>query len=217
MTILGIKNRTENWETARHFYPFFRQEASIHLARRLGEPPETDPGNVHLELYWKGMRDYLHKNRIKRESKDRCFADRYSRLFPDLRSMIERFEGFRDLKECNYNTCVEDWEVKLRNNLVNTEIDIVLQTPTRLFIGEAKYEMGFGADGALFLVHQLIRQFVMAKILLSILDCKKDVVPFIVHDDAKSLHGSHQIQFMISQDWLTKDNVLSWNEVKDLG
>ena len=109
MKILEITNRTENWKTARYFSPLFG-EASVCLARRLGEPLETQPSEVHLELYWKGMRDYLHKQGIKKESNDKDFAERYSRLFPDLRSRIEEFCGFRDLNDCNYNVRDEGWD-----------------------------------------------------------------------------------------------------------
>ena len=216
MTILGIINRTENWKTARHFSPLFGKDASIHLARQLGEPRETEPSDVHLELYWKGLRDYLHKEKIKKESEDKELADRYSRLFPDLRDRIEGFYGFRDLKDHNYSSGTKGWEAKLRDNLVNTEIDIVLQTPTRLFIGEAKHEMGFGANGDLFLVHQLIRQFVMAKVLLDILGCTRKVIPFVVGDNAERLKKSHQVGFMVGQGWLQEENILEWRKIDQL-
>ena len=70
----------------------------------------------------------------------------------------------------NYDVSTKDRMANLGNNLVNTEIDIVLQSPNHLFIGEAKHEMTFGANGRLVLVHQLIRQYVMAKILMDRLE-----------------------------------------------
>ena len=106
--------------------------------------------------------------------------------------------------------------VKLRNNLVNTEIDIVLESPNSLFIGEAKHEMSFGADGTLVLVHQLIRQYVVARILVDRLECDKEVVPFVVGDDTKQLRKSRQVGFMIRQGWMKERNILEWRDVKDL-
>ena len=80
---------------------------------------------------------------------------------------------FAKLQCFNYDPSPEGAKKKLFDNILNTEIDIVLETPTHLFIGEAKHEMGFGADANLVLVHQLIRQYVVATILLKLLDCNK--------------------------------------------
>ena len=106
------------------------------------------------------------------------------------------------------------------DNLRNTEIDIVLETPQYLFIGEAKGEMTFGADGGLVLVHQLIRQYVMAVVLVDLLVSKgcpqKKVVPFVVGDAAK-LERARQVKFMRHQGWLEKRNILDWDKIKDLG
>ena len=162
------------------------------------------------------MRDYLHKNGGKNPSDDEDFAERYVRLFPDLRSRIEDFGGFRNLNDSNYDVFTEVKKANLRNNLVNTEIDIVLESPNSLFIGEAKHEMSFGADGTLVLVHQLIRQYVVARILVDRLECDKEVVPFVVGDDAKQLRKSHQVGFMTRQGWMTERNILEWRDVEDL-
>ncbi len=213
MTILGITNRTENWKTARYFHPFFAQGASINLANRLGEPKETERDEVRIELYWRGMRDYLHKNS---ESDDENFAELYEGLFPDLRNRVEDYGGFRRLRDVNYDVTTDSARDNLRSNLVNTELDIVLVSPERLYVGEAKHEMGFGADGSLVLVHQLIRQYVMARILIERLECRKTVVPFAVGDNAKSLRRKRQVEFMIRQGWMCEKNVLEWREIKDL-
>ena len=121
----------------------------------------------------------------------------------------------------NYNVSTEGGEESLYNNLVNTEIDIVLETPKHLFIGEAKHEMTFGANGSLVLVHQLIRQYVMAKILVDLAvesdDPKKEVVPFVVGDNIEELKKKHQVKFMLAQRWLKKENILSWDCIKELG
>ena len=52
MGILGIKNRTENWKTARTFAPFFDDaELRLALVKRLGAPSETKPEDIQLELF----------------------------------------------------------------------------------------------------------------------------------------------------------------------
>ena len=188
--------------------------ASAGLARKLGEPQHTETGEIYLELYWKGMRDHLYRDRTKDDSND--FADCYERLFPDLRKRIALSGSFRPLNNLNYDISTEEGKTGLRNNLVNTEVDIVLESPSCLYIGEAKHEMSFGADGQLVLVHQLIRQYVMAKILVDHLKRKKEVVPFVIGDDTKKLMRNGQVDFMIRQGWLKEANVLEWSEVKDL-
>ena len=167
------------------------------------------------------MRDHLHQAREKRKDNYHDFAERYKHLFPDLRKRIVEFRQsqgltFRDLRPGNYDVSTEDWKINLGNNLVNTEIDIVLESPNYLFIGEAKGEMSFGADGSLVLVHQLIRQYVMARILTDRLECRKEVVPFVVGGEAKHLKNSRQVDFMIRQGWMKEENVLEWDQVKDL-
>ena len=109
----------------------------------------------------------------------------------------------------------EDSEA-LYKNLRNTEIDIVLETRERLYIGEAKDESGFGANGNLVLAHQLIRQYVMAKILLELKGgSQSKVVPFIVRNEPKGKNPA-QIQFMKSRGWLKEGNILTWKEVEKL-
>jgi hypothetical protein len=105
---------------------------------------------------------------------------------------------------------------KLFDNLFNTEIDVVLETPDKLFIGEAKHEMGFGTNSNLILVHQLMRQYVTATILIEFSNNQKEVVPFVVCDSDKKFLKTSQVRFMISQGWLKKDNVLKWTEISSL-
>ena len=228
MGILGIENRTENWKTARVFSPFF-EDRSVALAERLlkglGEPSGVEASEVRLELFWYGMRDYLHIRRDDNSTPEK-FAERYSLLFPNLRKKIEDFCGFEPLADHNY--CVSElnqykFQEKLKkirenlyNNLRHTEIDIVLETPKRLFVGEAKHESyHFGTNGNHILVHQLIRQHVMAKILIEISRSKKEVTHFLVGDRDK-LNESGQVKFMKQQEWLEEGNILSWDDVKEL-
>ena len=236
--ILGINNRTENWKTAREFAPFFKDaDARQRLVRRLGDIEGTDPGEITLELYWKGMRDYLHD--IKTWEGDTLndktiqdFSAKYQRIFPQLRDQIEKYRPdeknkgaatFGSLNKRNYclneitqRELEENLYKKLANNLYNTEIDIVLETPTRLYIGEAKSESGFGSDGKLVLTHQLIRQYVMARILLSCLGEKKDIVPFVVGKERSGMKKTAQVGFMIQKDWLCSRNVLEWSDIEGL-
>ena len=222
MGVLGIRNRTENWKTAQCFLPL-RGKRSVSLAKRLGEHQSTQPSDLRLELFWKGIRDYLHHNGGKQSDTEQKFVDLYLCLFGDLRSRIETYGKFQPLKDLNYDVSTHTpilptgtRATKLSNNLINTELDIVLETPNQLYIGEAKDESGFHADGKLVLVHQLIRQYVVANILLKFVGCKKKVVPFVVGNDPEALKKRRQVDFMIQQDWMTEGNVLSWAEVEKL-
>ena len=216
MKVLGIENRSENWKTARHFSPLLGA-GSVRLAKRLGDRSEPQEDEVHLELFWKGMRDYLHGRGEKTGDED--FAGRYTSLFPDLRNCIQDSQLFRALNDLNYDVSTKDHEAKLGNNLVNTEIDVVLETARYIFVGEAKHEMSFHANGTLVLVHQLIRQYVMARILMNILEscgnAEKEVIPFIVGDDISELKKKSQVKFMLRQKWLKQKNILSWNDIQE--
>ena len=222
MGILGIENRTENWKTAKYFSPLVKNEdARLRLVERLlGEPPGCSAGEIRIELFWRGMRDYLHKAR-KEEKDPEAFARSYRDLFPDLRSRVEEFtkrasRRFRKLKDWNYDVSEPGWIENLGNNLVNTEIDIVVDSPRHLFIGEAKHAMSFHASSALVLTHQLIRQYVMARLLLDRLGCEKAVVPFVVGDDSDKMRKPNQVKFMIWKGWLDERNVLEWDDISSL-
>ena len=232
MGILGIENRTENWKTAYYFSPFFRNAAArLDLAKRLGAMESTLARDVHLQLFWKGARDHLKQNRDRfKEIEDyhSLLASHYQdqNLFSDLSERIEKFRtsvGILSTPNQSYDSSDQNWCSRLGNNLINTEIDIVLDAPGYLFIGEAKHKSGFGRDGNLFIVHQLIRQYVMAKILVECwkveneeADPTKKVVPFVVCDDRKKVLRVQQVKFMIEQKWLRSENVLSWEDIKVL-
>ena len=175
--VLGIENRTENWQTARCFSPLFGKRV-IFLARRLGEPPETQPRDVHLELYWKGMRDHCLGTDKKRYNER--IAECYRRLFPNLYKDVEEYGKFRKPQNHHYKVSDTTQEAMLASNLCNSEIDVVVESPRNLFIGEAKYKSSFHANGNLVVVHQLIRQYVMARILVDLVGYEKKVVPFVV-------------------------------------
>ena len=212
MKTLGkIENRTENWATARVFARFFGTKA-LPFARRLAKPLDTTVEDAWLELFWKGLRDFIAvekqqgkgdeywKNRI-----ESCYRTRYS----NLRNEVISLGCFQGLQEHNYAMGDIDG---LYNNLYNTEIDIVVQTDQCLFVGEAKVEAKLSARSNLVLAHQLIRQFVMANVLTDLCDSSRQVVPFVVGVDP----NQQQVKFMIRQGWLKEENVLLWEDVKEL-
>ncbi len=104
------------------------------------------------------------------------------------------------------------------SNIRNTDVDVILETPHHLFVGEAKHEMSFGADGNLVLVHQLIRQYVMAQILVELCGGSgvKSVIPFVIGDNIDGIKKTAQVQFMIEQGWLKAGNILSWKEIESI-
>ena len=128
--VLGVKNRTENWKTARYFQPFFGDRA-VRISRVPGEPEVTKPEDVSLELYWKGVRDWCagkNKSCCEEQLVESCrklFQDR------DLRQRIEHYNGFRPLRDGNYEISSGVHCKQLSDNLFNTEIDIVLESPGR--------------------------------------------------------------------------------------
>ena len=134
----------------------------------------------------------------------------------DLRSKASAFKGLRCSKDYNYDVLSQATRERLFQNMYNTEIDIVLETPKTLLIGEAKHEESLGADSKRILVHQLIRQYVMAKVLLTTIGCNKNVIPFIVGDCVDKIIKTRQVQFMIAEKWMNGCNVLDWNEVGSL-
>lgn len=227
--ILCIKNRTENWKTARSFAPFFGSEVACQaLARRFLRPlgVELEQGScAQIELFWKCGRDYIHTRKVvaKKAVPSETFAEPYKRLFGGLRRQLQDFGEEMPL---DINYCVDTPEgiEHLRTNISNTEIDVVLETRRHLFIGEAKDESSLRKDTRYVLVHQLIRQYVTASILLDII-CrqegiqKKQIVPFIVANEKKlaNLRKNAQVEFMDRQCWLNKEcNILSWDDVESL-
>lgn len=211
MAILGIENRTENWKTAQVFAPFFEDtDACKRLAGKLLGTPDPPKLNVSLELFWYGIRDHGTRCGWGLEDYVEPCAEAYERLFPELREKVQ--SKFPTIDAIHYSA---SGQVKLANNLRNTEIDIVLESQHHLFIGEAKREEDFG-DSASVLKHQLVRQYVMARILLELVGKKKKIVPFVVGDDKKRLHRKKQVQFMIQCLGMRHDNVLEWGDVRAL-
>ena len=231
MSILGIRNRTENWKTVENFYPL-SENAKVKLVQRLLKPypyaQAVAPASVEVELFWTGVRDYK-KNISATECKDV-----YQSLFGGLRGEIEAFiaearfarrRPLNDLKDWNYRVSDDIFapgrngtktpsSEALKSNLRSTEIDIVLETPSHLFIGEAKDVSRLDAKSSYVLVHQLIRQYVLAKMLLTILGKHREIVQFVVGTKVENLKKNEQVLFVEKQGWLKENNILSWDCVK---
>ena len=211
MILERIDNRSENWKTARCFATL----SDVDLARlveRLEGSPKAPSDKIKLELHWKGVRDYCHDKDWKtfKTRLIKCYEDNFS----SLRNDVEKFGILRVKKDDNYLIKTTKQKDRLANNLRNTEIDIVVESTRHLFIGEAKNESGFHANGNLVLVHQLIRQYVMASIVVDMVGCDKEVIPFVVcnreHDSR--IRNSQQFRFMVSKKWLNKNHVFYWDK-----
>ena len=137
-------------------------------------------------------------------------VEAYDRNFSNLRGDVSRFQEFAELDGGHYVSHGERAESRLTNNLLGTEVDVVLETLKHLFIGEVKHESTFGANGKLMLVHQLVRQYVTATILLQIAAGRKEVIPFGVGDSTDYLKKTSQVRSMTTQGWLSEANVLAW-------
>ncbi len=216
MIITSIKNRTENWKTAKAFASS-ENNNRYRLVQHLGDEKTSPNDEFPMRLFWRGMRDLRHG--CPNFCTSDVLAKRFDARFSELHCEIDRFtsksgKNFKRLKEHNYRANTEDRRQKLLSNLVHTEVDIVIESPSRLYVGEAKFHMGFGTNSKLILVHQLIRQYVMAQILVDIINppTKKTVIPFIVGDNNRTL----QVDFMVEKGWLQTRNILKWECVKEL-
>ena len=228
MDILGIRNRTENWKTARYFTPLYTNGGAHRLAEFLlthhkATEVQLEPGSVRIELFWKGIRDHweITQKKSKETVTDRNsdFLKHYDSKFGDLHYRVKASSlGAYLKKPWNYCVSLNDEKEKamkqLGNNLINTEIDIVLEAPGHLLIGEAKFEEDFSMNTHNVLVHQFIRQYVMAKILLGRLKSNLEVVPFVVRQKCRA-EGDRQIKFMVDQCWMSDKNVLTWEDIKE--
>lgn len=219
MAILGIENRTENFRTAEHFAQFMQTNGHS-LLDLLGVSTESSETETSLELFWKGMRDFLHNK--KHHDNNERLAEVYDSHFLDLRREVQCFrtarsQQFANLEDWNYDASTPERRKMLRDNLVNTEIDVVLETEHCLYIGEAKHLMRFGADRGLVLVHQLVRQYVMATILMDIWSDenggrKKKIVPFVIGASENFL----QVQFMRDSGRMLENHIVTWDQIANL-
>ena len=116
----------------------------------------------------------------------------------------------------NYQPDIPEYQHELYSNLLNTEIDIVIETPNFLLIGEAKIHEKLDANSDNFLAHQLIRQWVMATILAKIRENPIKIIPFIVCDEPEKIAATAQVEVMGILGGLKRDNIFHWDDMKNL-
>ena len=212
--ILEIENRTENWGTARRLLAGRNDHVVKLLLNRLSDPGITE--DAKMELFWRGYRDYCFKHKITREnSKTDHLIQRYDSLFPRLRERIKKFceENPSRLRLNSPKNYVPHEDPSgFFQNVRNTEIDIVVETETALYIGEAKQTQGFNARGNLVLPHQLPRQYIVAALLVDAVGTTKPIVPFVVFE-RRPRSESGQLQLMKKLGLLKSENVFSWAEL----
>ena len=223
--ILGIENRTENWKTVQHFHGLTRKEKVGLVRGLLGNQEIGDDVDIKINLFWYGFRDYIAK--CKDEGKPLPTKEQagkiYGDLFGDLRNDVSDFQApehprsFTGLQPHNYCSA-EDYFQELFENLGHTEIDIVIQCGKQLILGEAKSESPLDANSRYVLVHQLIRQHVMARTLVQVIGADLEIFHFLVGDAdrVQSLRNTVQVKFMTHKCWLKPENVLSWEQVAQL-
>ena len=95
--ILGIENGTENWKTAVHFSPLFHGKCG-QFAEKLGAIPAPESGDVKIERFWKGMRDYFYRESLSREDHVQRVVGIYDRNFSNLCQEVIAFQKFQGLK-----------------------------------------------------------------------------------------------------------------------
>lgn len=221
--IFNIENRTENWLCAQHFVPLANSEKLNQLALQLIQNHQNndveDETNFNLELFWHGFRDFLHKH--KNADITEKIKVYYNHKYSNLRSLIDHSKASLKVKKDNYILTDENLK-NLLNNLINTEIDIVIANNNYLLIGEAKHTQTFGRDGTNVLTHQLIRQYVMGNTLANVIkqtdkpNSNIRVIPFIVCHDKNQTMKNNQVKFMLEQKWLHPNNILQWIDIGHL-
>ena len=226
--ILGISNRTENWKTAETLAPLITYQKQNHLATLIIDKVETNhppfgSNEVVMQFFWKGFRDHWNQRSSSsgKEAMINETAATYNRLFPHLRNEIIEYNVQAPhnkqlrLNETNYiwSESNTDSKKSLFENLANTEIDVVIESPGFLLIGEVKDEQTFGAASKHILTHQLMRQYVMASILLDMRGKREDykLIPFVIGNNAKA---TAQVACMRHLGYLSEANIITWKELK---
>lgn len=239
--VLCIQNRTENYKTALTFSSFMSDGClRKRLAIRLGEDTRTLGKDIKIELFWQGVRDWLEKC-SDCEGNEKKLVKECEKILPNIRDDFIKWQK-ADLRKFGQSLITIEEEEKaykvsnkhkeeLVNNLRNTEIDVILETPQRIYIGEAKYTQDFGSNRDLVLIHQLIRQYIVASALSSAIGRKKEIVPFVIfprdklknwwelsEENSRSLtrRCPAQVRFMIEMMGMTEQHCLTWEYLSQM-
>lgn len=216
-----IVNKSENWRIAKLFINGSGEKVAKSIAEKVllncNLPNST---SIEYELFWKGYRDYC--DHIDGKGRNVDIKDRalqvYNAKFKSLRAEIEKYNASYfprlNLDDCGRNYTVSSESIDdFFRNLYNTEIDIVIRAGDCFLIGEVKHTQSFSADSGHILVHQLLRQYVVASIILeeiSRMESKKfRVIPFIIADGNAKNTG--QIKLLQHLGWLNEKNIFSWS------
>ena len=217
MSILGIKNRTENWSMVNQLLGGGISSVAHRLKCALdgGSCFQSTTEPLEMEFFWYGYRDYIKSSQSNGKDFYNKMVQRYNKLFPNLRSDIENFvKETNDLRPVSGHNYVANKETskKLFNNLLHTEIDIILETNDNIYIGEVKDSQNFDAKSKYVLVHQLLRQYVMVSMLVDEINVYKNLVPFIIGND-DSIKRKGQVYLMKRLGYLKSNNVLCWPDI----
>ena len=230
MGILNYPSRSENAMTSQHFQ-WCEYEDSWSTVVELVSGHKVDVARGRM--FAKPWRDYFHTLGIgyKRAAMQAmpAIAGLYEQLFAGLQQQIFAFEGFSLSvrkgylqEQRNYNPTNHEG---LFRNLYNTEIDVLIEDDSSIYVGEAKGEMSFNANATHhMLVHQLVRQFVTASIWAAYEAAvigegnQKLIVPFIVSDREKlpKLRNNNQVQFLLHNGWLSPDKLIAFEDISQL-
>ncbi|REL27514.1 hypothetical protein DXX93_13735 [Thalassotalea euphylliae] len=224
MSIFNINNRSESWRISRQFI-LGGYGLSNKLANKVvSNVGQELSGEVELELFWTGFRDYCHSQSITLENKSLlnevgiAFEKNFSTLFEQVESFNKRNTVKLRIDSSKHNYRLNNQSLcKLVKNLYHTEIDIVISTGNSLLVGEVKSEVSFNANSEYVLVHQLIRQYVMATILVHLLNINgqniTQITPFVIAE--KNVSRSAQVRFMIDSGWLHQSNIFDWSVLEE--
>ncbi|WP_413701091.1 hypothetical protein ACLKMH_04955 [Psychromonas sp. KJ10-10] len=222
--MLGIKNRSESWRMSKLFIDNGGIKLANKLANRiLGNAGYCSDSLIEYELFWTGFRDFCNEAKHKRT--DKAFIDEvvsiYNENFEKLDEEIEKYNKSGKTKlRINEGKYKENYQINetskgvFINNLFSTEIDLVIKAGKYILIGEFKDTQSFNAKSDYVLVHQLVRQYVMSRVLMDLIG-KNDyiIIPFVVTE--RNVNNNSQIQLMQDLKWLIPENILSWSDVKN--
>lgn len=223
--MLQIQNRSENWRLAKAFI----NGGGVLLARSISDrvlsnsQHRSNTKDIEYELFWTGYRDYCDnvEDKLRNPELGNRALHFYTEHFNNLYENIEEYNqnnspSLEIEREKNNYTVNRETLGDFLKNLYYTEIDIVIRIENFLLIGEVKHTQTFGSKSEHVLVHQLVRQYVMASILTKELSERDNtaytVVPFII---ANNIERNGQVRLLESLGWLHRDNIIPWESIEN--